>query len=217
MGDFEARNGPFGVYTDLAYSKLTTSGDSIHSRGLAPGVTGTIGTSSSATIKLGIFEAGGLYEVARFTMPHGESPGIPTAIDLVAGARHWYQEGSVSFNLSAALDVSDLTLRRNLAVDKGKSIDWTDPLVGARVRFMVAPGQTIFVRGDVGGFGVGSKFSWQAIGGYSFDFAEKNGITYSGIIGYRALYVDYVQGTGRNRYGFDVLTYGPVVGVGFSF
>ncbi|KAB0265749.1 hypothetical protein [Microvirga brassicacearum] len=37
-----------------------------------------------------------------------------------------------------------------------------------------------------------------------------NGITFSGVIGYRALYVDYVQGEGRQRYEFDMLQHGPV-------
>ena len=77
----------------------------------------------------------------------------------------------------------------------------------------VAPGHELFVRGDVGGFGVGSKFSWQAVGGYSFDYAVQNGITYSGLIGYKALYVDYAQGQGRKRYEFDMLQHGPVVGI----
>jgi hypothetical protein len=73
------------------------------------------------------------------------------------------------------------------------------------------------VRGDVGGFGVGSKISWQVIGGYSFDFAEKNGITYSGLVGIRALYVDYTQGAGETRYAWKMLQVGPAIGVGFKF
>jgi len=80
-------------------------------------------------------------------------------------------------------------------------------------RLEVAPGHELFVRGDVGGFGVGSKFSWQAVGGYSFDYAVQNGVTYSGLIGYKALYADYAQGQGRKRYEFDMLQHGPVVGI----
>ncbi len=33
----------------------------------------------------------------------------------------------------------------------------------------------------------------------------------SAYLGYRALSVDYVQGSGRNRYDFDVIEHGPVV------
>jgi hypothetical protein len=115
--------------------------------------------------------------------------------------------------LARALAQNGLDLRRNRAVARSGTIDWVDPLVGGRVRMEVAPGHELFVRGDVGGFGVGSKFSWQAVGGYSFDYAVKDGITYSGLIGYKALYADYAQGQGRKRYEFDMLQHGPVVGI----
>ena len=124
----------------------------------------------------------------------------------------------MSFNLVAGLNVADLVIgSRGFAIAKSGSVDWIDPLLGARARLEIAPGQRLFARGDVGGFNVGSRFSWQAIGGYSFDFAEKNGITYSGIIGYRALYVDYTQGTGQSRYAYKMLQAGPVIGIGFQF
>jgi hypothetical protein len=218
MGDFEARNGPFGIYADGVWAKVNASGDSIHVRRFAPEITGAIGTSHGATIQLGIAEAGGTYEVARFTMPHADGPGFPVAIDFIAGARYWYQQANISFNLTAGLNIADLVIgSRNLAIAKSGTVDWVDPLFGARARAEIAPGQNIFVRGDVGGFDVGSKISWQAIGGYSFDFAEKNGITYSGIVGYRALYVDYTQGVGSTRYAYKMLTLGPVIGFGFQF
>ena len=128
--------------------------------------------------------------------------------------RYWYQQADVSFNVAATVDIADLlVLGRNRAIARSGAVDWTDPFVGARMRFAVAPGQELFVRGDIGGFGVGSKFSWQAIAGYNFDFAVWNGITFSGLLGYKALYVDYAQGEGRRRYEFDMLTHGPVVGV----
>jgi hypothetical protein len=218
MGDFEARNGPFGIYADLVWAKIGSAGDSIHVRHFAPEITGAIGTSHDATVQMGIAEAGGMYEIAHFVMPHGDGQGIPVAFDLIAGARYWYQKADVSFNLAAGLNIADLIIgSRGLAIAKSGNVNWTDPLFGARARLNIAPGQNLFVRGDVGGFGVGSKYSWQAIGGYSFDFAEHNGITYSGIIGYRALYVDYVQGTGQSRYAYKILQTGPVIGVGFKF
>ena len=106
---------------------------------------------------------------------------------------------------------------RNRAIAKSGSVDWTDPFIGARLRLAVAPGHEIIVRGDVGGFDVGSKFSWQAIAGYQFDFAAWSGITFSGLLGYRALYVDYTQGEGRRHYEFDMLQHGPVLGLTMRF
>ncbi|MBM6584083.1 hypothetical protein ILT44_28185 [Microvirga sp. BT689] len=86
-------------------------------------------------------------------------------------------------------------------------------MIGARVRYAVAPEHELFLRGDIGGFGVGSDFSWQAIGGYGFDFGAYNGIIFSGVIGYRALSVDYAQGEGRRSYEFDMVQHGPILGV----
>ena len=73
------------------------------------------------------------------------------------------------------------------------------------------------LRGDVGGFGVGSDFSWQAIAAYAWDFARYNNVTFSGVLGYRALYVDYAQRSGRQRYESDMLQHGPVVGISARF
>jgi hypothetical protein len=38
-----------------------------------------------------------------------------------------------------------------------------------------------------------------------------------GVIGYRALSVDYAEGEGRRRYEFDLLQHGPVNGVSIRF
>ena len=42
------------------------------------------------------------------------------------------------------------------------------------------------LRGDVGGFDIGSKFSWNVIGAFSFDLAVRHGILWSGVVGYGA-------------------------------
>jgi hypothetical protein len=73
---------------------------------------------------------------------------------------------------------------RDLAPSNG-----VDPFVGLRVRHQLAPGKELQLLGDVGGFGVGSDFTWQLSGGYSFDFAVWQ-TTLHGLVGYRALAVD---------------------------
>ena len=71
------------------------------------------------------------------------------------------------------------------------------------------PGQDFILRGDVGGFSVGSQFSWNALAAYSFVFSKRDGVTYSGLLGYRALSADYEQGSGRTKYVYDVVMHGP--------
>ncbi|GEO16314.1 hypothetical protein [Microvirga aerophila] len=208
MGDFEARNGPIALFTDVVWSQIGVEGGNVRSRALAPGVTGTLGTSLNLDIEMAIVEVGGAYEVARSG---------PLAFDLLGGARYWYQEADLSLAIAAAVDVGDLQIAGARAFARSGSVDWLDPMIGARVRYAVAPGHELFLRGDIGGFGVGSDFSWQAIGAYGFELGTYQGVTFSGVIGYRALSVDYAQGEGRRRYEFDMLQHGPVLGISARF
>jgi hypothetical protein len=211
MADFEARNGPVSLLGDLVWMKIAIDRSGVRSRTLSPGVVGSLNATADLKIDMAILEAAAAYEVARFGFGNSET-GSAT-VDVLAGGRFWYQRADVSLDLAPTLDLGDLELGRNLAFARSGSVDWADPFVGARLRFTVAPGQELFVRGDVGGFGVGSDFSWQAIAGYAWDFAVWNGITFSGVLGYKALSVDYAQGEGRRRYEFDMLQHGPVLGV----
>jgi len=56
-------------------------------------------------------------------------------------------------------------------------VDWVDPLIGLRVRHLLAPGQQLMFRVNVDGFDVGSQFSWNAIAPYNFNICVSNGIT----------------------------------------
>jgi hypothetical protein len=217
MGDVEARYGPFAFMGDLVWARLGLSRSGLRTRSLAPGIAGTLGGAFDLKFEMAIVEFGAAYEVSRIDLPFGGSGTLPMAFDVLAGGRYWHQKADLSFNLTGTLDVGDLVLARNRAIAKSGSVDWVDPFVGARVRLAVAPGQELFLRGDVGGFGAGSRFSWQAIAAYGFDFATRNGITYSGVIGYRALSVDFTQGEGRRRYEFDMIVHGPVLGISARF
>jgi hypothetical protein len=208
MGNFEARNGPFALYGDLVWSKVGVEGSNVRSRTPAPGITSTVGRTLELDFQMAIVEVGAAYEVARSG---------PLAFDILGGARYWYQEADLSFDVARTIDIGELELAGGRAIARSGSVDWLDPVIGARVRYAVAPGHELFLRGDIGGFGVGSDFSWQAIGGYGFDFGTYNGITFSGVVGYRALSVDYAQGEGRRRYEFDMLQHGPVLGLSMRF
>ena len=70
-------------------------------------------------------------------------------------------------------------------------VTWFDPLVGLRLRHRFSPQTDMVLRGDVGGFDVGSKFSWQAMGYINWEFKRTESAVWSAMMGYRALYVDY--------------------------
>ena len=208
MGDVEIRNGPFALLGDIVWSKVGLSGDTVRTRSVAPGINASIGASGGLDVQMAIAEVGVAYEIARYGS---------LAFDVVGGGRFWWQKADLSLDLTGTLDIGDLEVVRGRAISRSGSVDWADPLVGGRIRYELAPGHQLSLRGDVGGFGVGSDFSWQAIAAYGWDFARYNNITFSGVLGYRALYVDYAQGQGRSRYEFDMLQHGPIVGISARF
>ena len=67
------------------------------------------------------------------------------------------------------------------------------------------------------GFGLGSQISWQALATYSYQFGSTGKVAWSGAIGYRALYVDYVQGSGSTLFQTNMLQHGPLIGVSAKF
>jgi hypothetical protein len=208
MGDFEARYGRFALYGDAVWMKLGVDRSHIRSRTPAPGISTTIGLGLNLDIEMAILGFGASYEVARSG---------PLALDVLGGGRYWYQNADLSFDVGFNADIGDLEIVGARAIAASGSVDWLDPVIGAQLRYTVAPGHELFLRGDIGGFGVGSDFSWQAVGAYSVDFGTYRGVTFSGVLGYRALYVDYTQGEGRRRYEFDMLLHGPILGLSMRF
>ena len=105
----------------------------------------------------------------------------------------------------------DLDLRRDR--DVGGDQDWFDPIIGGRSTVQFNPNWTLATTGDIGGFGAGSDFTWQAIGvvGYNFDLFHQQAATVAA--GYRALGQDYSTGSGDDRFEWDVIYHGPL----FSF
>ena len=137
----------------------------------------------------GIFEAYGTYRVMQ----------SPQTLDLYAGIRWW--------DIDVDLTVSGGPINANL----GTGDSWVDPVLGARGAFPIANSNwRLMLQGDIGGFGVGSDFSWNVQGGAAWDASD----TFSLILQYRALGVDRETGTSGtpNRFVYDTVTHGPIVG-----
>ncbi len=93
----------------------------------------------------------------------------------------------------------------SLSADKS----WVDPVIGAR--FQAELGHSFFFRAlcDVGGFGISSDMTWQALAAVGYQFNR----SCSAIIGYRALGTDYTDG----GFTYDVVASGPVIGLQYNF
>jgi hypothetical protein len=145
---------------------------------------GTVSTGFDATL----FELVGGYRV---------SP----AVTLLAGAR------LVDLGVSVGWD-GTLEDRR---IDANES--FVDPLVGVHVLAPLSEKWWFGLRGDVGGFGVGSQLTWQAYADIGFRVSR----LVSFIAGYHALDMDYESGTDAVAVDLDVLVSGPQIAVAFTF
>jgi len=211
MSYAEARKGPLALYNDIFYAPLRVDASGARSFGRV-----ALDATLNVDIEQLVVEVGAAYEIAKWRSGTSFLPG-DTAVDLLAGARYWRQDVAINLALSATLDVGGLALTRDRAIARAGDVDWVDPLVGLRIRHQLAPGHELLLRGDVGGFDVGSQFSWNVLVAYSFQIAVDHGLTYSGILGYRALAVDFEKGSGPTRYEYDVTQHGPLLGLTVHF
>lgn len=219
MSYMELSNGRFALFNDIVYSKLAGS-DSFEAT--RQGRIATLGLSGNveADYTQTTIELGAAYEVWSSA---AAVAGERTSLDVLGGGRYWSQEVNVSADVAATLNVAgplgivDLERSGSRVLAQSGSVDWIDPFIGMRLTHDFAPGQTLMVRGDIGGFGAGSDFSWQAMANYNWQMLRNDRYAIDAFVGYRALDVDYSEGTGNTRYEYDVLQHGPVMGMTMKF
>jgi len=113
------------------------------------------------------------------------------------------------FDLSTDLEVRVLQQRTSASRDA----DWVDPLLGLQYRRPIGGKWRMSLRGDVGGFGVGSDLTlhgWATL-------VRQNTETFSWYFGYRYIAYDYETGSGINRERYDLQQHGPGIGIAWSF
>lgn len=215
MGYFEADKGKAGMYADLVYTRLGFGASNASYRNPIGGLKIATSANAALTYRLLIVEVGGVYELFRWQHTEGAS----TAIDGVMGFRYWNNTISASFDADATVDFSRLHFERSfgLAVARADAIQWVDPVFGVRIRHQFTPRQELVVRGDIGGFGLGSQFAWQAVGVYSYAWELDGGQKLAALLGFRALGVNYSSGSGVDAVGINETLYGPIIGLSFRF
>ncbi|MEM9633338.1 MAG: hypothetical protein AAGA50_18550 [Pseudomonadota bacterium] len=126
-----------------------------------------------------------------------------TSVDVYAGGRYW----DISLNLDATG-----TIAGNFDITRGD--DWLDPVIGLRAMHMFNDKWSVNGRGDIGGFGVGSDFTWNVQGGVGYHFNK----VWSAHFQYKALSVDYDnEKSGTSRFAYDTITHGPLIGIAARF
>jgi hypothetical protein len=112
-------------------------------------------------------------------------------------------------------DIStDVKVTGPLGANKASgSKSWVDPLVGAIYSHKFDDTWSMSLRGDIGGFGVGSDFAWQGLASVRWQATPTVGV----IGAYRYIDMDYEDGEGNKRFLYDMAISGPAIGVVFSF
>ena len=116
---------------------------------------------------------------------------------LPFGIRYWHVGTSLQFTPSFA--------GRTFS----SSVNWVDPVMGARFQIPLTPKTLINVWGDAGGWGAGAQLDYQIVGTIAYKINPKFTVG----VGYRYLYVNYFSRT----FLFKAAMSGPAVGVAYNF
>ncbi|MCP3849873.1 MAG: porin family protein [Gammaproteobacteria bacterium] len=93
--------------------------------------------------------------------------------------------------------------------------NWVDPFVGLRYMGPISKKWNWHLRGDIGGFNVGSEFSWRVDAGATYRFNQH----WEAAFFYKILDIDYETGTSGTPsiYKWDGRESGLTFGIGYHF
>jgi hypothetical protein len=175
----EARRGRFGVVADVTYLSLSADG-------ATPGRLFGDAEVESDTV---FATVAGFYRAVA---------GDGFSLDVFAGARIWYVDTEI-----------DLGAGRLPARGAEDDDLWADPVVGLRGNARLGRGFFLAGAADIGGFGVASDLTWQALGTLGYRFSDR----FAARAGYRHLAVDYED----DGFVWDVELSGPILGASLRF
>jgi opacity protein-like surface antigen len=175
----EARKDRFGIVADLSYLSLSTDGNT----------SGPLFGGADVDARTFFGTVAGLYRAVKTDRIN---------VDVGAGIRIWYVDTEISFN-------AGLLPGRSVQDDQV----WEDPIIGLRFDAELGRGFSFAAAGDVGGFDLSSKLTWQLLGTVDYRFND----WFSVRAGYRYLVVNYED----DGFVWDVNLSGPIVGAVFRF
>jgi hypothetical protein len=126
---------------------------------------------------------------------------VSKAFEVLGGLR--YTALGTTMTLYGPLDTREARVNKS----------WVDPVVGGQAFLPLSDAFQFQLRGDIGGFGVGCKFTWQATVRVNWQVSRAVRVG----IGYRWLNQDYESGSGSDTFKWNVLSQGPLVAAGLKF
>ncbi len=145
--------------------------------------------------------------------------GFETQLDQFIGnfivAYNVLDNGCSRFDVYGGARVNSLDADLNITTNRigtfsgSESKTWVDPIIG--VRFQQELSDKFFFRavGDIGGFGIESDLTWQALAGIGYRVNDSGSV----VLGYRGIGTDYSDG----NFGYDVISHGVLLGFEYKF
>jgi hypothetical protein len=187
FGRADIRFDRFGFYVDGGYMRMGIENQSTK---LGP---------TEITSELSVVDFAILYRAIEWPAD-GTTPGI--SVDALAGGRY--------FHLGNDLNIE-------LVGSKDQIMEWVDPIIGAEAALDFSEHWRLQFHGDVGGFGAGSRLTWSGVGQIAYAFHINKSIESTVFVGYKALGENYTSGSGSNKFVFDAILNGPIIGVNITF
>jgi opacity protein-like surface antigen len=199
MGRVEAWKDKWGLTFDGLYMDLGLDESFKGSRGL-------VNYNLDAEVRLGMADFGLAYRL--YEQSFGSNNQQKLTFEPYGGLRYAYLRQVISLNVTIP-DVG--SAGRTI----GGSEDWVEPFIGGRLIWDLNDKLALNVRGDAGGFGIGSAsdLTWQIMGGVDYKISKSMILN----AGYRYVDLDYSHGSGSNEFGIDLQAQGPVIGLTFLF
>ena len=123
-----------------------------------------------------------------------------TRVDTYGGARVNWMETDVDIQGKGPLG-------KNFSESGDKT--WVDPIIGVRLHHDLTDKFFIRALADIGGFGISSDITWQAMVSLGYRVTENASLG----LGYRGLGTDYTSGSTT----YDVISHGLLLGLEYRF
>lgn len=199
MGRVEAWKGKWGFTFDGLFMNLGADGS-------FEGRRGVVSFDLDADVKLGMADFGLAYRL--FEQRFGDNNEQKLTFEPYGGVRYGYLRQRIDLNV-------DIAGVGSAGARLGESEDWVEPFVGGRVIWGLDDKLAFNIRGDAGGFGIGSASDllWQIAFGIDYKLSKNTSLN----AGYRIVDIDYSHGSGSNELGIDMRAKGPFLGVTILF
>jgi len=187
----EARKGRWGFIVDTQYLKL----------GVAPDI------ETPGPILQPILDAS-LQYVLLNSVVTWRQPIDNGWIDFFAGIRYTDFKTTLEFDPGAPLNPG-------LGVTHQIHPTWVSPSFGVRAAIDLTDKWYVLVRGDIGGFGAGSKLTWSFNGGVGYSISKSFDLTLT----FRVIDDEYNEGTpgAADYFEWDIKAYGGQLGLVFHW